>query len=106
SDIPDIRKNISDAQDILKAYDKEIRHLEYTIAVVRSMAGHLTERIEETSFLLSPVRRLPDEILAEIFKNTMPRGSVFSCTRQPSPSFLAVCLRWRTIALFTPGIWQ
>ncbi|THU99838.1 hypothetical protein K435DRAFT_557522, partial [Dendrothele bispora CBS 962.96] len=106
SDIPGIRKNISDAQDILKAYDKEIRRLEYTLAVVRSMAGHLKERIQETSFLLSPVRRLPDEILGEIFKFSMPSGSIFSCTKRPSPSFLTVCARWRTVALSTPSIWQ
>ncbi|THU99845.1 hypothetical protein K435DRAFT_560278, partial [Dendrothele bispora CBS 962.96] len=106
SDIPDIRKNISDAQDILKAYDKKIRHLERTLAVFRSMASHLTERIEETSFLLSPIRQLPDEILAEVFKMSMPLGSVFSCTKRPSPSFLTVCVRWRTVALSTPSIWQ
>ncbi|THU99837.1 hypothetical protein K435DRAFT_595034, partial [Dendrothele bispora CBS 962.96] len=106
SDIPGIRKNISDAQEILKAYDKEIRRLEYTLAVVRSMAGHLKDRIKETSFLLSPVRRLPDEILGEIFKFSMPSVSVFSCTKRPSTSFLTVCERWRTVALSTPSIWQ
>ncbi|THV04981.1 hypothetical protein K435DRAFT_850515 [Dendrothele bispora CBS 962.96] len=101
SNIPDIRKNILDAQNILKVYDKEIRRL-------MSMAGHLREHIEETSFLLSPIRRLPDEILAEIFKNSMPSGTVFSCTKQtpPSPSFLTVCVRWRTVALSIPSIWQ
>ncbi|THV04980.1 hypothetical protein K435DRAFT_835206 [Dendrothele bispora CBS 962.96] len=54
SDICDIHKNISDARDILKAYDKEIRQLERTLAVIRSMAGDLKERIKETFFLLSP----------------------------------------------------
>ncbi|THU99847.1 hypothetical protein K435DRAFT_560503, partial [Dendrothele bispora CBS 962.96] len=106
SDICDIHKNISDARDILKAYDKEIRQLERTLAVIRSMAGDLKERIKETFFLLSPVRRLPNEILGEIFKFSMSSGSVFSCTKQPSPSFLTVCLRWRTIALSTPSVWQ
>ncbi|THU99849.1 hypothetical protein K435DRAFT_855340 [Dendrothele bispora CBS 962.96] len=99
SNIPDIRKNILDAQNILKVYDKEIRRL-------MSMAGHLRERIEETSFLLSPIRRLPDEILAEIFENSMPCGTVFSCPKRPPPSFLTVCVRWRTVALSTPRIWQ
>ncbi|THV04978.1 hypothetical protein K435DRAFT_774232 [Dendrothele bispora CBS 962.96] len=106
SDIPDIRKNISDAQDILKAYDKKIRQLERTLVAFRSMAGNLRERIQETSFLLSPIRRLPDEILAEVFEMSMPFGSVFSCTKQPAPSFLAVCARWRTVALSTPSIWR
>jgi len=107
TDVSTIRKRLSGAQSDLDAYESEILRLQSRITTLTSVAGILRKRIEQTNFLLSPVRRLPNEILGDIFRESMPAGFVFaSHSQKPAPpSFLNVCTRWRNVALSTPRIW-
>ncbi|KAJ7607908.1 hypothetical protein FB45DRAFT_763856, partial [Roridomyces roridus] len=61
--------------------------------------------------ILSPMRRMPNEVLVEIFGLCVPSVKFdglwacrFSMRRAPWV-FTRVCRLWRTVALETPGLW-
>ncbi|KIM75160.1 hypothetical protein PILCRDRAFT_79293, partial [Piloderma croceum F 1598] len=55
--------------------------------------------------LLSPIRRLPHELLGEIFRYCLPRNyhkkGAHKAVMLPSH----VCKHWRDVALSTPTLW-
>jgi hypothetical protein len=66
--------------------------------------------IEQCQSLLSPIRRLPNEILSEVFgrcatPNIISTAPVFKNTVH-GLRIASVCSYWRTIALLTPRLWS
>ncbi|KAJ7483482.1 hypothetical protein FB451DRAFT_991164, partial [Mycena latifolia] len=60
---------------------------------------------------LSPLRRMPPELLGEIFSWTLPSVQEALGRRRfqdkHSPwVFTQVCHRWRAVALSTPSLWS
>ncbi|KAJ6493328.1 hypothetical protein C8R45DRAFT_185855 [Mycena sanguinolenta] len=56
--------------------------------------------------LVSPVRRLPDDIMQEIFLAARPAGRNPAIISDEAPLLLCqICKSWRTIALTTPSLW-
>ncbi|KZP30998.1 hypothetical protein FIBSPDRAFT_725040, partial [Athelia psychrophila] len=77
------------------------------------LAGLLTKRNSRQEVmnchdsLLSPIRRLPDEILRHIFFLCLPVSkdkSGISIKRAP-PLLTQVCISWRTCALSSQRLW-
>ncbi|PBK84079.1 hypothetical protein ARMGADRAFT_944014, partial [Armillaria gallica] len=101
-------KSISDVhRQITKevsAYDAEIRRLQITLENLYRDRDRLRTYANHYGALLSPVRRLPYDILLQIFKDV--------CTDQykihPPRTCLRlglVCKRWREITLDSPSLW-
>jgi hypothetical protein len=73
----------------------------------------VSDVISDLRATLSPIKRMPDEILALIFEHCLPERSLdnpafvtFSCTRDPTPLQLGlVCSSWRRIAHAHPRLW-
>ncbi|KAJ6595071.1 hypothetical protein DFH09DRAFT_887300, partial [Mycena vulgaris] len=68
-------------------------------------------KITSLKGVLSPIRRIPPEILAEIFLNCRQnsRASEFYSITDPSEAPLLlgrVCSSWRVIAHGTPRLWD
>lgn len=98
--------------DELTRYDREIASLQARLARLERKKQDLTDHLSCIRSLLSPVRRLPQEILQE----------VFSCLAQQQPSFgilikkdgisipfLAashVCAYWQNVVLRTGTLWS
>ncbi|KAJ6557566.1 hypothetical protein B0H19DRAFT_898910, partial [Mycena capillaripes] len=62
-----------------------------------------------TRAVLSPLRRMPPEILGCIFLVTLPKtvDAAWSHTRTGSPwIFTRVSSRWREVAISTPSLWS
>jgi hypothetical protein len=56
---------------------------------------------------LSPVRRLPPEVLSEVFLHCLPDKAFVDPAPLEPPLLLAnVCTTWRSIALSTAGLWS
>ncbi|PPR00564.1 hypothetical protein CVT24_005468 [Panaeolus cyanescens] len=76
--------------------------------------AQLEEQISQLKSLLSPLRRLPPEILQEIFLINAPRyiPSKFSSSDIWQEDFTlpwaltGVCRKWRNVALSTPELWN
>ncbi|KAJ8590651.1 hypothetical protein M405DRAFT_718295, partial [Rhizopogon salebrosus TDB-379] len=73
----------------------------------------VSDMISDLKAALSPIKRMPDEILALIFEHCLPKRSLDNpgfvspgCTRGTTPLRLGrVCSSWRRIAHAHPRLW-
>ncbi|PBK84084.1 hypothetical protein ARMGADRAFT_618959 [Armillaria gallica] len=89
----------------VSAYDAEIRRLQITLEKLYRDRDRLRTYANHYGALLSPVRRLPYDILLQIFKDV--------CTDEykihPPRTCLRlglVCKRWHEITLDSPSLWS
>ncbi|KAF9054220.1 hypothetical protein BJ165DRAFT_1522766 [Panaeolus papilionaceus] len=89
----DIKKNINVLNITLNALQRTCDDLDGTIYSYRS--------------LFSPIRRLPEDVLGEIFLHTLPstRNAIPILSELPLLLTL-VCKKWRSIAQSTPRLWS
>ncbi|KAK7006196.1 hypothetical protein R3P38DRAFT_3037251, partial [Favolaschia claudopus] len=91
----------------LAALDGEIQQIEQHLAEIRGKREVLAADIDAHVALLSPIRRIPEDVLRDIFVSSVPRtrNAVLSCSEAP----LLLCnvsSGWRNIALSTPRLWS
>ncbi|KAJ7731246.1 hypothetical protein B0H16DRAFT_1584009, partial [Mycena metata] len=103
-----IREVIEGAQTRLSNLDTSIGVLEDLLTKLRGHRKRATEDIHHGRALLSIIRRLPVDILTEIFDWTLPDWH--TPPRRPinwSPWLLGrVCSQWRTVSLSVSTLWS
>ncbi|KAF7357947.1 hypothetical protein MVEN_00841300 [Mycena venus] len=90
----------------LKRLDEEIAQLQKTLDKLAEERDSLSTYVEGHKALISPVRRLPLDIIEEIFVACIPthRNCVMSASE--APVLLGrICSSWRKISLSTPRLW-
>ncbi|KAJ7253524.1 hypothetical protein C8J57DRAFT_1473845 [Mycena rebaudengoi] len=100
-------------RDFLVDPRKEAAHLAEQIARMQKVIedltrkrDDLTEFIDAHEALVSPARRLPDDVVREIFVASLPANRNCAISSQESPLLLCtICQSWRSLALSTPRIW-
>ncbi|KAJ7773926.1 hypothetical protein B0H16DRAFT_114793 [Mycena metata] len=111
---------LSSLSDQLSKCDEEVAKLERKITEINAHRAVLLGQYHDCQTLLAPARRLPPEILGEIFTLTSDSASTSasangnsnyaaSLERIANSSILAlsqVCARWHDIALGTPALWS
>ncbi|KDR72745.1 hypothetical protein GALMADRAFT_73622 [Galerina marginata CBS 339.88] len=77
-----------------------VRESQYAISQLQEQRSALERRVSKTLAYLSPIRRLPMELLREIF--------MWSFEDHPCSAWVlaAVCTSWRSLALRIPLIWS
>ncbi|KAJ7253516.1 hypothetical protein C8J57DRAFT_1237322 [Mycena rebaudengoi] len=66
----------------------------------------LTKFIDAHLALVSPARRLPDDVVREIFMASLPKNRNCAISAKDSPLLLCtICQSWRNLALSTPRMW-
>ncbi|KAK7042993.1 hypothetical protein VNI00_008731 [Paramarasmius palmivorus] len=94
-----------DAEKDLRAEQAEISRLRTLILTMENRSNGLRRSMEKYRSLLSPVHRMPPEILLNIFSFCCERNELDY--RAPAVSTLStVCGRWRDLALSTPALWS
>ncbi|KAF8886247.1 hypothetical protein CPB84DRAFT_1685141, partial [Gymnopilus junonius] len=103
----------ADAKDLmskplqkLESKSEEIQSILASLKELEEERNGLDKTIEEYSLILSPIRRIPSELLQEIFYYCLPdhRNPVMSF--KEAPMLLAIiCRSWRSIVLSSPRIW-
>ncbi|KAJ6481687.1 hypothetical protein C8R45DRAFT_1002703 [Mycena sanguinolenta] len=91
----------------LKRLEDEITALQKTIDRLTEERDTVAAFVEAHKALTSPLRRLPLDIIEELFMACLPtnRNCVMSATE--APVILGrVCSSWRTISLSTPRLWS
>ncbi|KAJ6506711.1 hypothetical protein C8R45DRAFT_860669 [Mycena sanguinolenta] len=91
----------------LKGLDDEITKLQTAIDKLVEERSRVAAYIEDHEALISPVRRLPLDIIQELFVACLPthRNCVMSASE--APVLLGhVCRSWRAISLSTPRLWS
>ncbi|KAJ7236067.1 hypothetical protein B0H12DRAFT_1027081, partial [Mycena haematopus] len=88
--------------------DASITEAEHLLAKLRSRREHSIEDIRRGRAILSVIRRLPSDILGEIFPYTVPDYVPRNHRATDSSPWVygRVCSRWRTLSLSLPTLWS
>ncbi|KAF9263882.1 hypothetical protein L218DRAFT_841500, partial [Marasmius fiardii PR-910] len=101
-----ISQYLVDAEADLKAYQDEINGLKTRLIVLETRRDSLKEVIGNYRSLLSPIRRMPSEILTRIFSLCCGTNDI-THEKPPVVMVLArVCGYWRKIVLTAPHLWS
>ncbi|KAJ7609083.1 hypothetical protein FB45DRAFT_945356 [Roridomyces roridus] len=100
TEIPFLQSTSSRIGARLAVLDEEIARLTQLTAERALLAAY----DRQSKAVLSPVRRVPNEILAEIFLRTSD-GIGFDTTQSPWV-LTHVCSRWRTVSISTYSLWS
>ncbi|KAJ7255877.1 hypothetical protein B0H12DRAFT_1218759 [Mycena haematopus] len=100
-------------RDFLQGPRKELVDLSHKITQLQSLLYEATHRRDELQefvsahlALVSPFRRLPDDIIRQIFIATHPSTRNPSLSSDEPPLVLCrTCKSWRNLALTTPRLW-
>ncbi|KAJ7933953.1 hypothetical protein B0H13DRAFT_687223 [Mycena leptocephala] len=92
----------------------QLKHLDDEIASMQKAIEKLTEERESLNAyvtahkaLISPIRRLPLDIIEEIFVACIPMHRNCVMSADEAPIILGrICGSWRTISLSTPRLWS
>lgn len=102
---------VSDATDELTLYDHTIAQLHDLIWRLEHERQNLQSHVGLTRSLLAPIRKLPVDLLSEMFlhhghDNVICSGWAPSTKHYiPAFSLTSVCSLWRRTALSTPRLW-
>ncbi|KAJ7732351.1 hypothetical protein DFH07DRAFT_846572 [Mycena maculata] len=93
----------------MKERDKnavKIAHLKAELDKLAQKEENLTEFIDAHLALVSPARRLPHDILAEIFTWCFPSNGQARIDPEDAPLLIThICREWRNLALSLPRLW-
>ncbi|KAF5389778.1 hypothetical protein D9757_006016 [Collybiopsis confluens] len=108
SQLSEIRTLIKAAQRDIASYDQELHRLDMEAIRLRSRREALMNSIGKLSTLLSPVRRLPNEILLRIFSSCCQENDISSTLPGAAAALTlsAVCTKWRAIVMSSPACWS
>ncbi|KAK0475470.1 hypothetical protein IW261DRAFT_1368572 [Armillaria novae-zelandiae] len=92
------------------------KQLKEKINILDQERRHVSEAIHECQGIISPVRRLPPELLCQIFLGTIERAQatvdmyaqlqVIKSVGYSPLSISSVSMKWRSIALSFPQLWS
>ncbi|KAJ3507139.1 hypothetical protein NLJ89_g6474 [Agrocybe chaxingu] len=106
AEIGDIKQYVSRINEKLSDYDSQIANLEATLLDLQKKRNDLQQVGQAHEALISPVRRLPTEILQTIFEWCLPTNRNAVMHASEAPVLLGrVCAEWRRISLSTPQLW-
>ncbi|KDR66315.1 hypothetical protein GALMADRAFT_217157 [Galerina marginata CBS 339.88] len=84
----------------------DLMRLQLVVGQMTKQKLDLRDVIDKHRRLLSPVRRLPDDILAAVFLFCLPDSHNAVMDKNDSPLLLGrVCKHWRNVAYRTPLLW-
>ncbi|TFK53413.1 hypothetical protein OE88DRAFT_1655530 [Heliocybe sulcata] len=101
-----LRGYLSDSYGVLQSVDSEIATLRERLAQRIRERDAIRAQMDECKGLLSPLRRLPLELLSHIFVDCLPGNTFIIPHRLSAPLLLTqVCSTWRRTALSTSALW-
>ncbi|KAF7366655.1 F-box domain-containing protein [Mycena sanguinolenta] len=105
-----IRSVIAESSPRLKHLDNEISKLQEKLKQLEDERTALLSYRTRNTAILSPLRRMPPEVLAEIFSWTLPSVndalSIGSDTVQSPWLLTRINSRWRAVCLSTTSLWS
>jgi len=86
--------------------DHEIRRLQKAMDHLTNERRRLEGLLNEYRSLTAPIRRIPPEMLSEIFLRCLVDGSDILNVGEAPLLLSFVCSRWRTVTISTPRLWS
>lgn len=115
----EIETVLQNARQDLEDYDREIQILESRLSMLAPKREYLWKYISQLESLLSPIRKVPDEVLQHIFddgcensdnhfviQNLTGSSDKDALREIPALALGSVCSRWRRNTLSMPRTWS
>ncbi|KAJ6560353.1 hypothetical protein B0H19DRAFT_895180, partial [Mycena capillaripes] len=105
------REIIANEENRLRVLDENTAHVQRVLATLSRHRDECKEKIRRHSAVVSPLRRLPPEILGKIFLLTMrwrlleDKSIKFQLSLGPW-GLTRICSRWRNISVSFPMLWK
>ena len=97
---------LQEPQARLAKMDDEIERMQAALEEMKRQRDGLSQYIDHYRALTSPIRRLPKEILLEIFVHCLPKEHNAYMSSHEAPLLLGrICSSWRSISLSAPRLW-
>ncbi|KAJ7511569.1 hypothetical protein B0H11DRAFT_1679530, partial [Mycena galericulata] len=110
SDIPHIYNTISDLQGPVDVLDVQINDVQTTLARLILQRNEAAESLRQLRAIVSPVRRVPSDVLCEIFTlastGTRSMAGDLDIVNPPPWTLAGICRHWRYAALSSPLLWS
>ncbi|KAJ7601180.1 hypothetical protein C8J56DRAFT_912353 [Mycena floridula] len=91
---------------LLDASNAEISRLTAAIHKLVQEREALEQNVASYKIILAPIRRLPEDMLREIFVHCLPANKAAATVITDAPLLLGrICHSWRELALSTPALW-
>ncbi|KAJ7759451.1 hypothetical protein DFH07DRAFT_772263 [Mycena maculata] len=85
---------------------EELVRVQSLLDELTSKRDHINEFIHAHLALVGPVRRIPDDVVREIFVASLPSGENATLSGTKAPLLLChISQGWRNLALSTPRLW-
>ncbi|KAJ6561749.1 hypothetical protein B0H19DRAFT_943110, partial [Mycena capillaripes] len=106
TDCQHIRELLVGRQKEVAELTAEIERLQSLISQLSKKRDQLNDFITPHLALISPTRRLPADVVAEVFAACLPadRNAIMSSAEAPL-LLCHVCRAWRSLALSIPHLW-
>ncbi|KAF7344360.1 F-box domain-containing protein [Mycena sanguinolenta] len=106
SECSSVRSSLEEPLKDLANVTEEISRLQSMIDDAVNRREKLQHFIDAHLALLSPARRLPEDIVRNVFTATLPSTRNATISSEEAPLLLCrVCKSWQAIALSTPQLW-
>ncbi|KAF9560424.1 hypothetical protein CPC08DRAFT_636652, partial [Agrocybe pediades] len=103
----ELRTYLDNLSDKLTTYDDQLAALESKLHALKLGRRKVQRAFTEHNALLSPVRRLPPEVLQHIFAWCLPQTRNCVMHASEAPLLLGrVCSDWRKLAMSTHELWS
>ncbi|KAJ6498739.1 hypothetical protein C8R45DRAFT_979681 [Mycena sanguinolenta] len=107
AELPQIEALLVEPRLKLQSLDEEIAVLRQALDQLAEERDNLSTYVEAHQALLSPVRRLPIDIIGAIFMACLPTHRNCAMSAQEAPVLLGrICSSWRAISLEMPQLWS
>ncbi|KAF9066387.1 hypothetical protein BDP27DRAFT_1544413 [Rhodocollybia butyracea] len=105
-----LKEMLAMADKDIEDCDSEVARLYDRISTVQAEKQRLEKQRTKLWALLSPIRRLPNELLLLIFQFVCQQTPnriepCFVISHLPTMAISSVCSRWRELALLSPSLW-
>ncbi|KAJ8076658.1 hypothetical protein AAF712_000294 [Marasmius tenuissimus] len=100
-----IKQILIDGDEELERCEKELNRLNAAIIVVQNRRATIQREMESYRALLSPIQKIPPEILTEVFM-FCAEDIDYPDTMEDMMTISMVCGRWRELALSVPALWS
>ncbi|KAJ6507936.1 hypothetical protein C8R47DRAFT_1100046 [Mycena vitilis] len=106
--IHEIKNAIESAEDDISGLDVQIAGLNRSLSQLISRRAELERFVNDHRGVISIVRRLPGDVLAEIFSHCVDAGAAVHPpqTRDALRRIVQVSGNWRAIAVGSPHLWR
>ncbi|KAJ7707331.1 hypothetical protein B0H17DRAFT_1032408 [Mycena rosella] len=101
-----IWRAIETAETEVSAVDTHLVHLRSAMEQHTRKRAELQDFVKSHRAMVSAIRRLPSELLSEIFVESVDVSATFEPGRNEPWMIAQVCSRWRAVALTSPRLWS